>query len=755
MAVHVLGIRHHGVGSAKMVKLRLEELQPDIVLIEGPPEISDHLKIVGHEELVPPVAIMIYNSKEPSQSTFYPFVAFSPEWVAAKYANDNNIPLRALDLPSGIQFKAQQKAKAAKEAEDAVLLKEIAEEVVMDMPLRDPIAYLADIAGFKSGEAWWEYQFEKNSDYTAEDHFEAVRLCMHALREEGIASSLDKENVAREAFMRNIIQATINELYENIVVICGAWHAPMLEDLDAFAKGDQKLLKKIPKSKVPVSCAWIPWTNSRLSFNSGYGAGIHSPGWYEHLWKTDEDPEISWLSTIAEAFREEGVDISTAHVLETYRLAHALAALRNKYQITLEEINEAVHTVMCMGDGIYFQLIKEKVIVGEKIGQLPEGLPKVPLHMDFQKLVKSLRLKMYAVKKEEKLDLRTSPGLKKSIFFHRLELLEINWAKKLHARAKGTFKEVWQLKWAPQMEIALIDKAFYGNTIEEASLNLVAVKMKDMQRVSDLVDLVQFCIPAELFPAIDTLLTKISNESAVSSDTKDLMSAIPGLVDVVKYGNVRGTDVTQIGQIVNRLFSKVCITLANTCYGLDEENSNDLFSLIGKVDIAIKILEDESLYEQWFKALRDILGTPGIHNVIIGCTVRLLFDNNQLEPGEAESLFSYHLSSNNEPVEVAAWIEGFLRGSGLILIYDNLIWNLIYEWVDSVESSVFIGLLPVLRRAFSRFQFGERRQIGEKVKQGIAEDPTVLEQEDILFDEALGASILPFITKQLGINDSD
>lgn len=729
-----------------MVAQRLKELQPDIILIEGPPEISEHLKIVGHEELVPPVAIMIYNTKDPKQSTFYPFVAFSPEWVAAKYANDNTIPLRALDLPAGVQFKAQQKENAKKER----VLKEIAEEVVIDIPPRDPIAYLADVAGFTSGEAWWEYQFEKNSKYAAADHFEAVRLCMHTLREEGIASSLDKENIVREAYMRNIIQATINELYENIVVVCGAWHAPMLENLDAFAKNDQKILKKIPKSKVPISCAWIPWTNSRLSFFSGYGAGIQSPGWYEHQWKLTEDVEIGWLSTIAETFREEGVDISTAHVLETYRLAHALAALRNKAQISLAELSEAVHTVMCMGDSIFFELIKEKVIVGEKIGTLPEDLPKVPLQMDFEKLAKSLRLKFYATKKEEKLDLRTPAGLKKSIFFNRLELLDINWAKRAFARNKGTFKEVWILKWDPQMQIALIDKAFYGNTVEEASLNLVTVKMKDMNRISDLVELVQFCIPAELFPAIDQLLTKISNESAISSDSKDLMSAIPGLVDIVKYGNVRKTDVTQIKQIVNRLFSKVSITLANTCYGLDEENSNELFVLIGKVDTAVKILEDDSLYDQWFAALREILSTPGIHNVIVGCTVRLLLDNEQLKEGEADNLFSFYLSSSNESADVAAWIEGFLRGSGLILIYDNRIWNLIFQWIDSVDREKFVEILPVLRRAFSRFQFGERRQIGEKVKHGLVEEDQTTKQEDTLFDEALGASILPFIAKQLG-----
>src|SRR5690606_41719112 len=36
--VHVLGVRHHGPGSARAVRAELERLRPDAVLIEGPPE---------------------------------------------------------------------------------------------------------------------------------------------------------------------------------------------------------------------------------------------------------------------------------------------------------------------------------------------------------------------------------------------------------------------------------------------------------------------------------------------------------------------------------------------------------------------------------------------------------------------------------------------------------------------------------------------------------------------------------------------
>ena len=105
ITITILGIRHHGVGSATHVLRRLQEIQPDMIMIEGPPEITDVLKYVGHEGLVPPVSIMVYDQSEPKTSVFYPFSSFSPEWVAAEYANKNGVALRALDMPAAVNLQ--------------------------------------------------------------------------------------------------------------------------------------------------------------------------------------------------------------------------------------------------------------------------------------------------------------------------------------------------------------------------------------------------------------------------------------------------------------------------------------------------------------------------------------------------------------------------------------------------------------------------------------------------------------------------
>ncbi|MEA5403582.1 DUF5682 family protein [Arcicella sp. DC2W] len=756
MPLTILGIRHHGVGSAKNVAERLEQLRPDMILIEGPPEISTALAQIGHPDLKPPVSVMIYNTENPRQSSFYPFAAYSPEWVAAVYANKNNIPLRAMDLPAAIGFQIdnlkQEEAQAITEQ-----INETEEANVPDIPHkvspRDPLSYLAEVSGFSSGEAFWEHHFEKNYLKDAEiEHFEAVVLAMCSLREQGILSSLDEENVYREAYMREIIRKAQNELFSNIVVICGAWHAPVLQELDKSAKADTKILKALPKTKIKVLATWIPWTNQRLSIQSGYGAGIYSPGWFEHLWQTPQEYDLHWLTKVAAIFRNKNVDISTAHIIEAVRLAESLAALRNSPKVSLDELNEAVLAVMCMGDAIMLNLVREELIIGKKLGKVPSDIPKVPLQEDFERTIKSLRLPLTANAKQYDLDLRNENDLKRSVFLHRLEILQITWAKRIGSNSKGTFKESWKLEWEPEMMISLIDKAFFGNTIQLATQQTILYQLVDETSVGKVSELIQKTIPAELFDIIEKLLQKVNDLATISADIMDLMFAYPPLVQVSRYGNVRKTDLSMIQGIVESLITKIAIGLPNACYGLDEANAEKMFQKIGQVNEAVQLSDKPEIDQLWMDALSKLLAKSGVNQLIKGCTCRLLLDAQYLSEEETDKQLYYSLSVNNDPIEVAAWVEGFLKGSGMILIYDHKLWNLIYRWVAQIQEDVFMELLPILRRTFSKFEYAERRQIGEKAKEGIITDDyssTSNTAEEL--DEKRAAMVLPVLEMLMGI----
>src|SRR5450432_4445720 len=104
LSISVFGIRHHGPGCARSLRAALEELQPDIVLVEGPPDAQEVLPLILHEGMHPPVALLIYAVENPKQAVYYPFTHFSPEWQALIYALENKIAARFIDLPQAIMM---------------------------------------------------------------------------------------------------------------------------------------------------------------------------------------------------------------------------------------------------------------------------------------------------------------------------------------------------------------------------------------------------------------------------------------------------------------------------------------------------------------------------------------------------------------------------------------------------------------------------------------------------------------------------
>lgn len=714
MSVHLLGIRHHGVGSAQHVSQRLEQIRPDIVLIEGPPEMEALLSYVGHADLKPPVAVMIFRMDDPSLSRFYPFADFSPEWVAAGYANRMDIPIRAIDMPARITLtKGTEQKISTEQPEDKANIENPKIQI-------DPLQQLAAISGFDDSESWWEYQFERNailSDTT--EHFESVLMAMGALRENEPNHHPNAENEIREAYMRQAIRKAQSEFFENIAVICGAWHAPALLELNTYEKPDIACIRKLSSKNENIYASWIPWTYDRLSLYSGYGAGITSPGWYHHQWQQHQNPEIHWLSKVAETFRSDGLDISSAHVLETYRLAFALSHLRGISHLRLQELNEAILTVMCMGESILLELIRKELIVGDRMGTVPDETPKVPLQVNFEKEIKRLRLPLSPTPKIYHLDLRKENDLERSILFHRLEILTIPWAVRTSSRTKGTFKESWTLTWQPEMMIALIDKSYLGNTLEAAALQEINQQARQTKHIEVITRLLELVIPAELNDSIGLLLNRIDELSVISTDIEDLMKSMPKLVHISRYGDVRKSDLALISTIADRLFFKIFIGLPTACYGLDEATSNRFFGWIADLHHAIRIYESDTITVSLYEMLLKIVDKQGVHDIIQGCVCRLLHDAAILSHEETSSKLSQALSSSRDPQQVASWMEGFLRGSGMILIYDHRLWNLIFTWIDSLDKEIFLSILPYVKRAFSRFQFGERRQIGEKAKKGL------------------------------------
>ncbi|MCX7783954.1 MAG: DUF5682 family protein [Meiothermus sp.] len=747
MSVHIFGIRHHGPGSARSLKVALEALRPDCVLVEGPPEADPLLPLILHEQMQPPVALLVYASDHPAQASFYPFAEFSPEWQALRYGLAARVPTRFFDLPMTHRLGERRLAPPAPQAQEGS--SDTPELVERSLP-PDPLTTLAQAAGYDDFERWWNHLVEERR---GEQVFEAILEAISALREneqDGWGLPDDPTEQLREAAMRQNIRQAQKAGHQKIAVICGAWHTPALKakPLADLQKSDVELLKGLDTTQ--VSATWVPWTFGRLSRFSGYGAGITSPGWYQHLWETHDRITERWMARIAGLLREKDLGGSPAQVIDAVRLADTLAAMRGRALPGLDEMNESAEATFAFGNPLVLRHIDEQLTIGERLGVVPDETPAAPVQQDLAREVKRLRLIQDAAVRDLELDLRKETDLARSRLFHRLRLLGIHWAKSAYASGKGTFKEAWQLKWEPEYAIALIEAGRYGSTVPEASSS----KVMEAAQKADLPSLTQMLedlLLAELPSASVALMQAIETQAAQATDVGVLMRAVLPLVRILRYGNVRQTDTQMVGHAVEGLVARICVGLPNACAAISDEAAAEMFGRIVELHGALQTLQDPEQSALWLETLGKLSNQVLGHGLVVGRAVRLLMEAGVYNADETARRLGLALS-DPEPEKASGWLEGFLKGSGLILIHDDVLFGLLNNWLAGLHPEAFMRVLPLLRRTFSTFEAPERRSIGEKAKHTEA-GAVVVPKGDSEIDHERGARVLPLLQMLLGTGD--
>jgi hypothetical protein len=737
MTVDVYGVRHHGPGSARAVLAALAERPPDLVLVEGCPELDAIVHLLGEADMVPPVAGLVYAVDEPRQATFYPLARFSPEWVAARWALAHGVPVRFLDLPATHAFalRSQPATSEPVDRESGVDAPGDDDPASAALPPErlDPIGTLAATAGYDDAERWWEDAVEQRYDSPAE-RFDAIREAMAAVRAGDRRPTDDPdvlENSRREAWMRKVLRAEIKAAPDaRIAVVCGAWHAPALmpDDFPPVSR-DTALITRLPRTK--VAAAWTPWTAARLSYASGYGAGVGAPGWYQHLFDhmTSPDPDpgdlaTSWLVRVARTLREERLDASTASVVEAARLAATLATVRGRPSVGLSELDDAAEAVLCEGSHVPLDLVHERLVVGQQLGAVPDSAPVVPLAADLARQQRSLRLRPTAVAQQVDLDLRRDKQLARSVLLHRLALLGIGWGELADTgRTTGTFKESWTLEWRPELAVDLVEASVWGTTVAVAAASRAADRASSSSDLTELAALVSDCLTADLPDGVDAVLDALDARAAVQHDVPALLSTVEPLARTCRYGDVRGVDTERVRTVLGATVVRACVGLPMACASLDEEAAEQVAAAIASAHRGLSLLADHELDEEWTRALESVSAPDHVAGGVAGRATRILLDGGHLDPDAAAHRMARRLSLAASAPQAAAWLAGFLAGDAVLLVHDPVLLGLVDEWVGGLDETTFEHLLPLVRRTFSGFSRSERRTIGERVSRlGRADD---------------------------------
>ncbi|WP_328695858.1 DUF5682 family protein [Streptomyces sp. NBC_00342] len=730
----LLGVRHHGPGSARAVGAALEAARPGAVLIEGPPEGDALLPLAADEQMRPPVALLAHAVDDPGRAAFWPLAGFSPEWVAIRWALAHDVPVRFIDLPAAhslamAEKEEEREREREKEKEHPGPAERAGEAGPASVPV-DPIGVLAETAGYDDPERWWEDVVEHRAhDGGPGDPlaaFAALGEAMTALREVYGDGGHPKDAV-REAYMRVQLRTARKEFGDDVAVVCGAWHVPALEARTTLA-ADRALLKGLPKVKAELT--WVPWTHQRLARHSGYGAGIDSPGWYAHLFASPDRPLERWMTKVAGLLRDEDRFVSSAHVIEAVRLAGTLAAMRGRPLAGLGEATDAVRAVMCEGSDMPLALVRDRLIVGGTLGEVPDTAPAVPLQRDLTRLQRTLRLRPEASERDIELDLRKDTDAARSRLLHRLRILGVGWGEPTEGRGStGTFRESWRLRWEPELYVRVAEAGIWGTTVLSAATARAESDALSATALADVTALAERCLLAGLPDALPIVMRMLADRAALDTDVGHLADALPSLARALRYGDVRSTDTAALGEVAAGLAERICVGLPPACTGLDEEGAAALRRQVDGVHTAIGLLAGavpanaDGLRGRWRAVLHKLAARDTVAGVIRGRAARLLLDEGHLEQDDAARLMGLALSPGTPPADAAAWIEGFVGGAaggGMLLVHDERLLALVDAWLSGVAPDTFTDVLPLLRRTFSAYEPGVRRTLGELVRRGPA-----------------------------------
>jgi hypothetical protein len=388
-----------------------------------------------------------------------------------------------------------------------------------------------------------------------------------------------------------------------------------------------------------------------------------------------------------------------------------LAALRERPRPGLAEVLDAADAVMAGSTGL--ALIERELVVGDAIGEVPDDAPQVPLARDLAAQQRSVRLKPSADARVLELDVRTPNARNRSVLLHRLAALGVPWGRAEEGRgSSGTFRETWTLRWEPELTIRLIELSAHGTTVRAAAAHRLLEHAAGADALADLVHILDRALLADLPEVVQPVVAQVEAHAAHDPDVVQVIDTLGPLARAMRYGDVRGTDATALRRVFDGLVVRVVAGTVMACRSLAPDAAAAMVERLAAVQTALALVDHPSRRGEWPAVLALVAERSDVHGLVQGRATRLLHDGGVWNRARVSVRLSRALSVGATPANGAAFVEGFLAGSGTVLVHDRELLEVIDTWVSGLAPDAFNNTVPLLRRTFGSFEPAERRQLG-------------------------------------------
>ena len=84
------------------------------------------------------------------------------------------------------------------------------------------------------------------------------------------------------------------------------------------------------------------------------------------------------------------------------------------------------------------------------------------------------------------------------------------------------------------------------------------------------------------------------------------MEAVPDLVNIVRYGDVRNLDFSKVGNMLRAMVARILAGGLLVCINIDEEAAGELLEHLSATNYAVSTLDDEELNGMWYGFVQQI-----------------------------------------------------------------------------------------------------------------------------------------------------
>jgi hypothetical protein len=743
-------VRHHSPACSFHLKKVIAAYNPEIILIEGPADANRVIEYIAHEETKAPVSIYysyhdksaLIDEKKEKYRCYYPFLDFSPEFVALREARRKNVASEFIDLSYAEILINSKKHEDIGKAQDKNTYND---DYYMERSAF--IKALCEKEGCRNYNELWEKLFEIDGLKISTEKFIENMIFSCYLSRTGYSEEMLKEDgcAAREAYMSMKIEEACKK-YNKVLVLSGGFHTSAL--IDGLHSEKELALHNIPKGDEGVYAMAYSFEESDQL--NGYASGMPYPAFYQKVWDNIESSidnpyeaaVLNFIVNCGKLIRKNHGSLSTADEIEAFNLAKGLKVLREKVQCGVYELQDGITSAFVKGDMDAEAQLSLKylssLLTGNRIGKLCNFAEVPPIVQDFKELCRQFNIKTTTLENEASLHIyKNKKHREQSKFFHIMKFLETGFCimdkgpDYIKRQNTNLIREVWKYKWTTRLESSLIELSVQGGTLKEAASSILLKKFSTFESSSGEASLL--LIEAALMGLETSFSTMLPAFSEILNIDGEFVSVanccynLNFLCDSEELLNFKLDK--KIKEFLNNAYNKA-VSQIPSLGSVEYDNENSVISKLKDIyHISYKHFEQEMLVD----ALKSLIDKKDCNSAIEGAALGILYGLNYADSETIANKTSQYLYGTGEKLMgSASFLKGlFSTAKDLLFVGSDLLKG-IDKFMRSIDEENFMHLLPDLRLSFTFFNPQEIDNIAKEVAAGYNKS-----EEHILYEAAL------------------